>query len=115
WAPIYVAASYLLHPVLGHVVLSGCVVLVGLALTTELATRASHAGATAMALRAQRGVDAALRAAEAVDAMGLLPAVRARWADWARQAAALHLVSGDRAAVLHAVSKAVRLTLQIMA
>jgi ATP-binding cassette subfamily C protein len=79
WMPIYLAVCFLLHPWLGWLTLAGALVLVILTLLTEVKSKGpSKAAAEAQSAR-NAAADAAQRGAEVVHAMGMLPALAARW------------------------------------
>jgi len=79
WTPVFAAVAYLLHPFLGYVAVVFILVQAGLA---WFGHRRSVAPVEAAA-RAARSVQALLRGklrhAEAVEALGMLPALRQRW------------------------------------
>jgi PrtD family type I secretion system ABC transporter len=113
WVPIYILVIYLLHPILGLVALGGAVSLFALALVTELATRKPLSDANDQWARAMRKTDAAIRNAEVIEAMGLMPGIVRRWLDDNRDALRLQERASDRAGILVAFSKFLRLTLQV--
>ena len=80
WLPIFLLVIFLFHPVLGLVALVGGVAMVSLAVLNERLTRAPIARSQAEARRAGRFIDANVRNAEVVSALGMLPAVTQRWA-----------------------------------
>ena len=79
WLPLFLLIIYLFHPVMGLVALGGALVMLALAALNELATRRPLERAQAEARRAGRFIDANLRNAEVVSALGMLPAVTRRW------------------------------------
>jgi len=80
WLPIFLLVIFLFHPVLGPVAVVGAVGMVSLAILNERFTRAPLARSQAEARRAGRFIDANVRNAEVVSALGMLPAVTQRWA-----------------------------------
>jgi len=80
WLPVFLLVIFLFHPVLGIVALVGGVAMVSLAVLNERLTRAPIARSQAEARRAGRFIDANVRNAEVVSALGMLPAVTQRWA-----------------------------------
>lgn len=112
WIPIYLFVNFLLHPWLGGVAVAGAVLLLGVTLVTELRTRGpTHAALRALALRAQLA-ETVQRGTEAVTAMGMMPAVVARW----RGVHADHLKAqrsaGDVATGFAALSRTLRFMMQ---
>ena len=79
WVPVYIAVIYLLHPILGHMAVASTVALLALALANNSLTTKPLAAAGAASRRAMRTADAALRNAEAVEAMNLMPGIVRRW------------------------------------
>jgi ABC-type protease/lipase transport system fused ATPase/permease subunit len=80
---------FLLHPALGAVAAGGAALLLAPALLNEAATApALRRVNTAAALAAQRRAEGAFRDAEAIEAMGMLPAVLGRWREAAAECAA---------------------------
>ena len=79
WVPVYIAVIYLLHPILGHLAVASAVVLLALAIANNALTVRPLAAAGAAGRRAMRTADAALRNAEAVEAMDLMPGIIRRW------------------------------------
>ena len=113
WMPLYLAAIFLIDPLLGWVATGGGVVLFSLAVLTEIATRNTLGEASAANMRASHFVEVSLRNVEAIEAMGMVPAMLGRWQ--ARRAKMLQLQSlaSDRAGVITAMSKFTRVVLQI--
>jgi ATP-binding cassette subfamily C protein len=112
WMPIYLAVCFLLHPWLGWVTLGGAVVLVVLTLLTEVKSKGpSRAAMEAQSVR-NAVADAAQRGAEVVRAMGMFPALAARW----EKAHEAHLLAQRRANYvvggLSATAKMLRFILQ---
>ncbi len=112
WAPIYLVVIFLLHPLLGAISLVGAVMLFGLAYVTETATRKPLAGANSAAIAAGNFANANLRNAEVIHAMGMLPHIRQRWFRHQQKVLSLQNEASDRAGLINAVTKFIRLTLQ---
>jgi PrtD family type I secretion system ABC transporter len=79
WVPVYIAVIYLLHPILGHLAVASAVVLLALAIANNALTVRPLAAAGTAGRHAMRTADAALRNAEAVEAMDLMPGIIRRW------------------------------------
>ncbi len=80
WLPFFLLVIFLFHPLLGAVALAGAVVMILLAWLNEKLTREPIERAQVEARRAARFIDANVRNAEVVTALGMLPAVTRRWA-----------------------------------
>jgi ATP-binding cassette, subfamily C, bacterial exporter for protease/lipase len=113
WTPVFIAVTFLLHPLLGLVALGSALALLCLAVANDLASRAALAGSAAP--RAANGLlaAAALRNADVVHAMGMQAAVVGLHG--ARQLAinAAHQASAERTALITGISKALRIGVQI--
>lgn len=112
WVPIYIAVVWVLHPALGMLTLLGVVLLAVLAWVNEVITRQPLERANKAAQRGVAFATSSLRNAEVIEAMGMLPALRQRW-----QAVQAHLLAdqshaSDRAGLVGALSKTLRLILQ---
>ena len=80
WMPLFLAIVFLFHPLLGVFAIGGAAAMVLLAVANERFTRLPIERVQAEARRAGRFVDASVRNAEVVTALGMLPAVTKRWA-----------------------------------
>lgn len=112
WVPIYIAVVYFFHPVLGGFVLFGAVVSFLLAWLNERITKDGLAEANRAAMSGSSFATSNLRNAEVIEAMGMLPSLRARWK--VMQDTLLHKQSeaSDRAGIISAAIKFWRLTMQ---
>jgi ATP-binding cassette subfamily C exporter for protease/lipase len=112
WAPIYLAVTFLLHPLLGWLAI--CFALVQVALAWF-----GHRGAVAPAEAAQQASTQAhgylqgkLRNAEVLQAMGMVGNLMARWLERHRHALARTATSQDKQHRMAALSKFVRYSQQ---
>ena len=112
WLPVYLLAVFLIHPLLGVVATIGGVMLFILAVLQELATRKTLTDATIAGLNANRTLDNSLRNAEAIAAMGMTGSMLERWQQRRQQTLVLQALASDRAGVILAISKFVRIALQ---
>jgi PrtD family type I secretion system ABC transporter len=80
WLPIFLLVIFLFHPMLGIVALVGAIAMLALAVLNERLTRKPLERSQVEARRAGRFIDANVRNAEVVNALGMLPAVTQRWA-----------------------------------
>src|SRR5205085_8420396 len=97
WFPIYLAVVFLLHPWLGIFSLVGAIILIGLAVLNQWATRGLLAQATAAAIQSSNEASNNLRNAEVIHAMGMLHNLRARWYQKYSKVIALQGLASDRA------------------
>ena len=114
WLPIYLLAGFLFHPWLGVFMLVGIGILVGLAIWNELATRPGMAEANQASLAAGAYLNGALRNAEAIQAMGMLPALQLRWAVLQRRMIQGQTDASAQGARIQAVTRWVRTTWQAL-
>lgn len=113
WMPLYLAAIFLIDPLLGWVATAGGVALFTLAVLTEVATRETLGQASVANMRAGHFVEVSLRNVEAIEAMGMVPAMLGRWQGRRSKMLQLQAIASDRAGVITAVSKFTRIVLQI--
>ncbi len=113
WVPFYVAVVFLFHPILGFIALGGALILLMLALLSEVLTRKPLQSAADHVVAAYGFADASLRNAEPLAAMGMLEGLRRRWAARHDLGLLLQARASDRAGTLTATSKVVRTSLQV--
>jgi ATP-binding cassette subfamily C protein/ATP-binding cassette subfamily C exporter for protease/lipase/ATP-binding cassette subfamily C protein EexD len=114
WAPFFLLALYLLHPWLGLTALASAVVLFGLALANEKLLRPSAWAAGRFQQGAQRQAESALRNADVVRAMGMMPALAARWRESHEAGLAAQETNADMSAWIGGASKFVRSFVQVL-
>ena len=110
---MFILVIWLLHPWLGVLALLGAVLLFALALGSEIVMRAPLGEANERWLAAQRRGETALRNAEVVHAMGMLPALLRRWHADNDRVLDQQAQAGDRGAAIVGMAKFLRLFLQI--
>ena len=113
WTPLFLAIVFLMHPLLGWIAALGAALLLLLAVATELSTRARLTAANAEAVRALNEADAAVRNADVIAAMGLLPALVHRWRERSGSVLWDQIVAADRSTLISAAAKFVRMALQV--
>ena len=112
WFPIYLAVIFLIHPLLGLLSVGGAVLLIGLTLANEAATRGPLTQANSASVQSTTSVTNNLRNAEVIEAMGMLSNLRRRWYQKYRNVIALQGLASDRAGTIAAMTKFVRVSLQ---
>lgn len=115
WMPIYLVVIFFLHVQLGLFALVGVVVLMVLALINERVSAAPLAEAQKLAMAASAQANNHLRNAEVIEAMGMLPAIRARWFQLHKKFLAQQALASDRAGMLNAVTRFARISMQSLA
>lgn len=113
WVPIYVALIWLLHPLLGAVAIGAAVVLLLLSVANEMATRKTTNAAVQAQIQATNTADLAIRNADVVTAMGMLPALTRRWWFLNKDAMDGMRRAGDFGSIILSLTKFVRLLVQI--
>jgi len=112
WAPIYIAVTFFLHPLLGMVALVFVAIQAVLGWYVHRQTLAPAEAASRAALDVNAYVQSKLRNAEVIESMGMVGNLRNRWRQWQgsylTQSGASQAVS-DR---LSSVSKFIRYTQQ---
>ena len=112
WTPIYIAVAFIVHPWLGAVNVFGSLVLVVLAYCTHIATHKPLDEANQASVRANAFANSHLHNAEVIEAMGMLPGLRARWLSQHQRMLGLQTVASDRNARISGLSQFVRIALQ---
>ncbi|MGH6905489.1 MAG: type I secretion system permease/ATPase [Geminicoccaceae bacterium] len=113
WTLVFIAVIWLLHPWLGTLALVSSLLLLALALGNELMMRTPLQQAGERWMIAQRRGETAVRNAEVVHAMGMLPALLQGWHRDNDRAVSEHARAGDRGAAFVGVAKFLRLLVQI--
>ncbi len=113
FAPLFLAVLFLLHPAYGLVAAVGLGVLIALSLLMEAVARRRMSSANDAAMQAHQEAANAIRHAEVIEAMGMLPAVVQRWRD--RQSRALVMVGNGNglAKLISVTARTSRMWLQI--
>lgn len=113
WVPIYLIVIFLLHYVLGFLALFGAMILFALAIFNEISTRVLIAEANKKSMAATTYVDKSLRNAEAIQAMGMTTNILHHWEKENAVVLDLQITASNRAGAILAISKFMRLALQI--
>lgn len=111
--PLFLGVVYLIHPWLGHTMLIGLIVMLGLAWITDVSHRLLARQAGEAALQAQRQAEAYVQGAEVATAMGMVPQIERHWRRSQNEALALGSAAVDRGALLAAAGRGARLLLNI--
>lgn len=113
WVPIFLGTIFLLYPGLGWVATLGAVAIFALGLLSEVLTSQDLSKANLLNMDNTRRLDASIRNAEAIQAMGMLSNIRQHWEQKNWEVLALQNKASRRAAVLSSLVKFIRLVLQI--
>lgn len=113
WAPIYLVICFLLHPLIGLVALVGAVAIVAIAFANERATKGLLLRASLANIRAIDRLGSSLRNAEAIRGLGMGPAIQSQCAGIRDEALANSVSAGERGGTLLALSKFLRMAIQV--
>ena len=113
WAPVFLAIIFLIHPVLGWIGAGGAAVLFVCAVLNDMTTRKKLTEANNASTHALNTADAAIRNADAIAAMGMLPNLVRRWQDVGARSQALSASAMDASGSISAIAKATRFGLQV--
>lgn len=114
WAPIFLIVLFVIDPYIGLLTLVGGLILFGLAIAQERASTNALKDVNDAALRSYQFTDMALRNAEAVRALGMLPAIGARWQVDRSQLIAGQANASHRAGAIGDVIKFVTMIIQTL-
>jgi ATP-binding cassette, subfamily C, bacterial exporter for protease/lipase len=112
WFPIYLAVIFLFNPLLGIFALCGTIILIALAYINESVSKKPLAEAGSMAIAASNLATNNLRNAEVIEAMGMLPNLMGRWFKLHGKFLQLHAKASEKAGIIVATTKFVRVSLQ---
>src|SRR6185312_8752744 len=112
WAPIYLGAIALLHPLMGMYAVGAACVLLGLTLASEQAARRPMGEAGRRAARAYQFSEAVTRYADCARTMGLGAALTERWHALRGDMLSAQILASHRTLVLGSVGKCARLFFQ---
>ena len=112
WFPIYLIVIFLFNPLLGVFALCGTIILIALAYINEAVSKKPLAEANSMAISASNLATNNLRNAEVIEAMGMLPNLMGRWFKLHGKFLQLHANASEKAGIITATTKFVRVSLQ---
>ncbi|MFM2120595.1 MAG: hypothetical protein RL722_2063 [Pseudomonadota bacterium] len=115
WLPLFLLVLYLVHPLMFVYTLAGSLLLLALTAITEWSTAQPLAQANGEAILANHYASGVARHGEAVQPMGMLPALRQRWRERQDRVLALQATASHRADLIGAATRFLRIALQSMA
>jgi PrtD family type I secretion system ABC transporter len=113
WVPIFIAACFILHPVLGFVALIGAVLVFILAALNEKMTRRRLSEATKFSIQSMNYAVTSLRNAEIIKALGMGGGIKSNWVESRDSMLINQSIASDRAGSIIASSRFVRMGLQV--
>jgi len=112
WTPLFIAAIFIFHPILGWAAVGGAGILLLNALFNQLLTRRAQAKARMTSGAAQAFGANAIAGREIIAAQGMLPVMRARWIARRNESVEASMQAADRTGTFTSGGKAFRLFLQ---
>ncbi len=113
WVPVFVVASFLLHPWFGYLALSGSAVILALTVLNDLATRMKLEDASRSSMLATQNAQSMFRNSQVLQAMGMVGNVRRMWSEHHDKVLGLQEAASDHASGIVASTKFCRMFLQI--
>jgi PrtD family type I secretion system ABC transporter len=113
WAPLFVAALWVLHPWLGSFAAAAAVLLLALAVTNELVARKPAQESQSARLANENLIEQAIRNADTLRAMGMAGRLLQNWDRDNEKVLNQNLRAGDRNAILFGISRFSRMIAQI--
>lgn len=115
WMPIFLLVTGLLHPWLGLFTLLGALILFGLAIWNEHATRQGLDEANQISVHSSKYVNSTLQNAEVIQAMGMLGNLQKRWAGMQQRLIGAQTSASEQAARISTITRFVRTAWQSLA
>lgn len=112
WTPIFLAAIFIFHPILGFIAIGGGVILVILTLMNQYRSKEPNAESQIASAQAENMGEAMRQNAEAVQGLGMRGIGMARWHALRNKALSKQIEASDRTASYQSASKAMRFYLQ---
>jgi PrtD family type I secretion system ABC transporter len=113
WAPLFLGVMFLLHPLMGWLSLGGAIILFTLGIFNEIISRRLLANASGAFNEVQQKAESAVRNADVIEAMGMLPNLIENWRGRHESAMNFQTRASERTIGITAISKFVRLCLQV--
>ena len=112
WFPIYLAVIFLFSPLLGLFAFAGAAVLIVLAFANHALSKKPLEEANTVAITSSNLATNNLRNAEVIAAMGMLPALMARWLKLNNRVLQLQAEASQKAGTISSITKFVRVSMQ---
>jgi ATP-binding cassette, subfamily C, bacterial RsaD len=114
WVPVFLVVSFILHPFFGILAVIAGLIIFGLAIANDFATRDPLKKATLAGIAAQNDVSATLRNAEVMRAMGMWGGLQRRWQGRRDELIAWQAAASDRGGGVMATIRFVRQVVQTL-
>ena len=112
WSPLFLFLIWMLHPMLGLLAIGSAALLLALGIANDLMTRGPIAAGNVAQIASMQQADVAIRNAEVVQAMGMLPALSERWSRENVRAIEAARQASERGALLLGLTKCFRIFIQ---
>ena len=112
WFPIYMLVIFMFNIWVGFFALFSVAILLVLAWVNELVSKKALTEANTIAVNSSNIATNNLRNAEVIEAMGMLPNLRARWFEMHKKFLSLQAEASQRAAAVTAITKFVQISVQ---
>lgn len=112
WMPIYIVVIFIIHPLLGVFSITSGIVLFGIALLNEASTKKPLKESNKHYQKATSFLQANLRNAEVIEAMGMHGNIRSHWLEKYDPVLTLQRQASKKASVLQSLTKASRIAFQ---
>ena len=112
WTPIFVAAIFIFHPILGIIAIAGGVILITLTLLNQWRSKDPNAESQMASAQAENLGEALRQNAEAVQGLGMRGIGLKRWNALRSRALGKQIEASDKSASFTAASKSMRFYLQ---
>jgi ATP-binding cassette subfamily C protein len=112
WTPLFLAAIFVFHPVLGYLSIAGGAVIVAIAVLNQTRTKGPITRTTAASLHADRMSELLKSEAETIRALGMSAAAFDRWQNARSTALAEGISAADTGGTYATLSRTFRLFLQ---
>src|SRR4030095_2393172 len=114
WAIVYVAVIWLAHPALGMAAAGASLLMLGIAVVNDRATRRNIESLQKEAAKATRYLESSMQNAEVVQCLGMGEALVARWRDLNAGVTALQGPTARKSVALAAFTRATRQAVQVL-
>ena len=112
WTPVFLAAIFIFHPLLGWLSVAGGALLITIAVINQIMTHRKVAEAQVASARANAFSESARQAAEVVRSQGMQQDVTQRWLQQRSQALSQTIAASDWTGSFTSLTKSLRLFLQ---
>lgn len=112
WTPIFIAAIFVFHPILGFIAIGGGLILIALTLMNQFRSKEPNNESQIASAQAENMSESLRQNAEAVQGLGMRGIGMKRWYALRNKALAKQIEASDRTASYQSTSKAMRFYLQ---